>query len=421
MFFCFLICFCFSLHLAHSLLPPLPVSHRNGNLIRRTPASDPSRSVQLIIDLEALRPPRTVGTDTVTAGHGFLYFGGTDVDGPARLEIIFMRDDDTSAPTGIAARLVDYGLDNPNPFVRQKPGRTFYDLPETHIRNDAIMDPQTGAGQAFDTLVEDPIYRTGRMFTLDDNINDCFTYMERFLDDIGVQMNSEAIERFRLQKLWYSALHVHEGWTRMPMNNVVHITITGVNEDDREEAVWNFDLGTSCGKKRDASCTATRHAIPDVTDIDEQSILAVDPVTSNLPTSALDLDAEGDMTSNEKAASLGTTGIDSSVTVVRSGGVLSTFLALSKDTLTKLGVVANDLSGPLFVILDFIGREWKAAALGTANLIAGIASLFAPSGPVGVAIDLVVAVLFVSRSRSGHSESSCAKFTKQTSSSRSYQ
>ena len=166
-----------------------------------------------------------------------------------------------------------------------------------------------------------------------------------------------------------------------------------------------FDVVTDCKKK--AKRAGSR--VPTITPVEgenfgerDQSILAIDPVASDLPKRSLDLDPQGDLAENPlpKVTSLSVTDIASKGTLARSGGILTSFTTVGKSVLNDLKIAAEKLSGPAYIILEFINREWKGAAIGIANAAAAIAAGFAASGPVGWAIDIAINVLFLSMSSS---------------------
>ncbi len=402
------ILFTYSGHCLPSI-SPAPLKH--NEIIRRTSPSppdgisereNPSRTLQLIIDVVEEIAPVTLIENGVTyevmSAHGFLYFGGMEGNGPYKLEICIVDDLEgiVSNDRGLVLQGFDYTIANQDRLVSQYPGRIVVDLPDTTILNDAIIDPATGGGLAAKTLAQDPEYRIGPDYN--GRINDCFTYLERFLRNVGVEFSSEVQRIFTTTPLWYKTWTPAEGakyGQAIKIQEIVRAVVTG--ESSKSLKVFSaVNAGQSaCGgkTKRDGSCT-----LP--SDTKEENVFALDPNDSDLPANMLALDPVKDLAASSALAATNDT--ETKVTIARAGGVLKSFVTVGQEVLEKLGVGLQDLLGPAFVILEFIGKYWKMAAIGAVNTAAAIAAGFALEGPVGWIIDAAVFILFSSKSTCLH-------------------
>ena len=351
--------------------------------------------------------PRTVIEDgvayAVMAVHGFLYFGGTEDDGPYRLEVCMVDIIDAGNDRGLVLQGFDYTIANKDRQVSQRAGRLIIDLPETTIMNHEIIDPTTGDGIAYETLAQDPEYRIGTGLT--DGINDCFTYIERFITNIGIEVSSNVQRYFHIASLWYQSWSPEEN-ERYRATLPIKVMVRAVAVGDSSKSLTVFSIPEAeepaCEQnvKRDSSCALPSREVPDASDIEEKSVLAMDPIEADLPAQMLVLDPGGDLAASSAPAA--TTDIDTKVTIARAGGVLTTFVTVGEEVLEKLQIAAADLLGPAFVILEFIGKQWKMVAIGSVNTAAAIAAGFAPEGPVGWIIDAAIFILFASKSTRLH-------------------
>ena len=419
MLVCFLVYVCIlSTYFGHCLPSTSPAPLKHSEIVRRTspppsspdglsePDEYPSRTLQLIIDVVEEIAPVTLIENGVTyevmPAHGFLHFGGTDIDGPYRLEICVVEAV-ASNDKGLVLQGFEYTLANKDRLVSQYPGRIVVDLPDTIAQNRLIIDPTNGGGLAVETLVEDPEYRIGPEYS--GRINDCFTYLERFLNNIGTETSSEVQRIFDTSALWYKTWTPEEGakyGNTINIREIVLGTVTGENSKSLKVFTLPEPEESACEEKtkRDGSCTLPSREVPDASDIKEENVFAIDPNASDLPANMLALDPVNDLAASSALAA--TNDIETRVTIARAGGVLKSFVTVGQEVLEKLGVALQDLLGPAFVILEFIGKNWKMAAIGAVNTAAAIAAGFAPEGPVGWIIDAAVFILFSSKSTCLH-------------------
>ena len=104
---------------------------------------------------------------------------------------------------------------------------------------------------------------------------------------------------------------------------------------------------------------------------------------------------EGDTTPAGESPSFSVEGT-AEVAIVRSGGVVSVITSFAEKSLAVLGVAGIAVAA-VFIILDIIDGEFKAAAFGAAGVAAGVAGIAADllaAGPVATLIGLAVGVLF---------------------------
>jgi hypothetical protein len=83
----------------------------------------------------------------------------------------------------------------------------------------------------------------------------------------------------------------------------------------------------------------------------------------------------------------------SEIAVVRSGGVFNLVASFGQSSLETIRVAGAAVAA-LFIILDLVDGEFKAAAFGAAGLGAGLVAGLLVSGPVGLFFGAAVGVLF---------------------------
>ena len=80
--------------------------------------------------------------------------------------------------------------------------------------------------------------------------------------------------------------------------------------------------------------------------------------------------------------------------VVRSRGTVYTIASIAKTSLVEVAGVASTAILPVFIILDLINGDWKAAVLGAVAGVAGIAAAFLGSGPIGLLVGAAIGLFF---------------------------
>lgn len=240
-------------HISHSL-PSTSLAIPEYSQLSRRVGSGPLRPLFLVNDAAFNIAPRTVQvpqadgsvvTTTVEAGHGFLWWGGTAVDGPMRIEQCMHEGK-------LILRVWDYGLAHNADPIGAKPGRTKIQLADSTLRNHDLLDPaRGGGGGAYYTLMEDPVYRIGADHL--GNINDCYTYLKRLLIGASIPISAEAQNRFYLQDLWYYAFRPGDQVASVRIAAMGHVTPLGQGSEIR---VYDIPDENACQQKtkRESSC-----------------------------------------------------------------------------------------------------------------------------------------------------------------------
>jgi hypothetical protein len=84
---------------------------------------------------------------------------------------------------------------------------------------------------------------------------------------------------------------------------------------------------------------------------------------------------------------------DANIAVVRSAGTFAAVTSFAKSALVVLGVGAA-IEAVIFIILDIVLGQYKAAALGAATITLGLGASLLIGGPIGLIIGAAVATLF---------------------------
>ena len=237
---------------------------------------------------------------------------------------------------------------------------------------------------------KDANYRVGSGFAAD--INDCNTYVKYTCGAMGIGLPDELATLYEGSDKWQGK----QGNVQLDIKRIGLIPA-----GETKATVINLLSDEGCagaGKvKRAGTCTPKMEngGQKGGTSLDD---LAVNDAYKNNPSEMTDLSNDDTLVKAPASGMPSTT--DTSVTVARVAGKLSTLTAVGKEALNALGI-AGSIVGAAFVILDFINHNWVGGAIGAVGLAAGIVAGVLVTGPLGWIVGGAIAALFASKSSMG--------------------
>ena len=319
--------------------------------------------------------------------HSSVWYGGTNTDGPVKVEI--------GINTDVAPMLPDMGLhlrilNLPTSESGRKPpiqgNREIFEIGTTTMTNDDLFDFSKMEGFLTSVFFDDANYRVGETFALD--INDCNTYVRRLV----AGMNME------LPKRLSTILEGSDRWQGVQLRLNVDIKyVAYLSNGNPKPQVIELQSEEGCeggSKMKRRACSLTlsdEGGKGPGTFFDE---LALYDEYNNIPSDMTDLSDDDTLVETPPGGI--PTDVETESTMVRVGNDLKTITAIGKEALNVLGI-AGTMVGASFVILDFIDHNWVGAAIGAVGLAAGIAAVALVAGPLGWIIGGAITALFESK------------------------
>ena len=384
--------------------PLAALPHSSALNSRQNAQPPPLRPVYLIadVDMEAKAVSATTGKP-IFGLHTSLQIGGTNVDGPLRVEIGFneyamlqLRAFDfgvaqSGQPIGF------WGVSNSRRYVRQ--------TGQASVTNADIIDHQTGSGILSHVWKQDSLYRRGTGSAPNTGID----LIQRLLGALNLPAeasmaliygngeeyytsHSDTYEQ-QINDIWSirqpNSTSATEQWVRV-FDVVTNPAAPALMLDSRNASLGSGTL-TERHKRSENPLSFDQAAwFTDAVSQSEMNALPP-PATRKLPT--IQEEAKSAVAPFEHT--LGQTGSaglveTAEITVGRAAGmVLATYL-VSAGIAEALGAAV----GPFFVLLDMVEGQWLSAALcGIGVALGTIAGLLA-AGPVGWVFGAAIATLF---------------------------
>jgi len=370
----------------HALPSTLSTTFELGQLVPRNPVN-PSRDIILAFYFEDT--PRLVnGRELYLPHHSALWIKGTDHDGPLKIEVAIKENDD------FFVRVLDMTKQRAEHDPKGKGGGPAEVVGQTRVRNEAFFNPKTGRGLIYNSVGTDPKtsqYRSGPENR--DNLNTCHDVNNRIVQKLGGKLTPLA------QKLFDE----YDEYSKAHGENVKHEierikTWYAAAEDNGPpvpDRTYTFG-NTKCDDhpKRDGACQGK---IEDNKDLKAGSNeLITDPKASSFSQASLEIEDTDKIDGKYLAkANIGEAGKLSKFATVRAEGKVAAFTVVGREALSVLGA-AGTVAGAVFVILDFVDKQWVAGAIGAVAVGATLAATLA-TGPVGWVIGGIAVTLFLSK------------------------
>ena len=362
----------------------------NPSLLTRDPVTRPVYFV-IEYDLDTSRVSRE--GDLVMQSHSFLFVAGNDWDGPLKMEI--GSDPNIGKPHDLYIRAFDLTTANKD--------KTYYPIPDkrhvAHIMDTAhsnrdFIHPTIGNGFVANAWTQDVVYRSGVFFA--NNINNCHTFVRRLVEgQLGGRLDQTSLNLIDKGYRWVGQFKSIRD-VQVVYDLRLETATPGQVARDARNGLQKFLMCNNGIARRDQNCRG-QVSVPDhdatsqVEKFSQQNELALD--SSDYSESDLAADDPDTYTNNQIPDDTFKT---AKVSLVRSGGILTTFTAVGKEALAALGV-AGDVIGAAFVILDFVNHQWVGGAIGALGTVAGVAAGLAISGPLGWVIGGALIAFFASK------------------------
>ena len=319
--------------------------------------------------------------------HSSVWYGGTDTDGPVKVEIAINTDVAPMLPdVGLHLRILNLPTSESGKEPPIQGNREIFKIGTTTMTNDDLFDFSKMEGFLTTEFFEDANYRVGESSASD--INDCNTYVRRLL----AAMNME------LPKRLSNILAGSDRWQGVQRNLNVDIKYVGyLSDGNPKPQVIKLQLEEGCeggSKMKREACSLTLDNEGEKGPGTFYDELALYDEYKNIPSDMTDL--SDDDTLVETPAGGMPTDVETESTMARVGSDLKTLTAIGKEALSALGI-AGTIVGASFVILDFIDHNWVGGAIGAVGLAADIAAGALIAGPLGWIIEGAITALFGSK------------------------
>ena len=372
---------------------------------RQNTIPPPLRPVYLIadVDLEA-KAVSTKSGKPIFGLHTSIEIGGTNVEGPLRVEVGFnqyaklqIRASDfgvaqSGEPIGF------WGLTNSKRYVRQ--------TGQTSVTNTEIIDHQTGMGLLTKLWNQNPIYRRGGGSTPNTGID----LVQRLLGALNLPTEPSMALIYTNGEEYYTDFAdpyeqtITDVWSIKQTNNnsttnewfrvfdVVTNPATPILKLDSRNASLGGDTLTERHKRSDDPALTYNQAVwytDAITQAEMESLPP--PATSQLPT----VQEEGKTAVSPFENTIGQKGAagiveTTEITVARAAGMVLAAYMTSAGIAEALGAAV----GPAFVLLDMIQGEWLAGACVLIGVALGTIAGLMAAGPVGWFFRGALATLF---------------------------
>ena len=371
---------------------------------RQNANPSPLRPVYLIadVDLEAKAVSSKSGKP-IFGLHTSIEIGGTNVDGPLRVEVGFnqlARLQIRASDFGVAQSgqpIGFWGVTNSRRYVRQ--------TGQSAVTNAEIIDHQTGTGLLTKVWNQNSFYRRGGGSTPNTGID----LVQRLLGALNLPTEPSMALIYTNGEEYYTDFAdpyqqtVTDVWSIKQSNSnltanewvrvfdVVTNPATPILKLDNRNASSGGDTLTERHKRSEDPATYNQAAwyTDTITQAEMESLPP--PATRQLPT----VQEEGKSAVSPFENTIGQKGAaglveTTEITVARAAGmVIATFMT-SAGLAEALGAAV----GPFFVLLDMVQGEWLAAALCGIGVALGTVAGLMAAGPVGWFFGGALATLF---------------------------
>ena len=388
-----------------SLLSPLAAFPHPITLgPRQNAVPPPLRPVYLIADVDMESKAVSSKTGKPIFGlHTSMQIGGTNVDGPLRVEVGFnaynklqIRASDLGvAQTGQAIGF--WGPATTRRYVRQ--------TGQTAVTNAEVIDHQTGTGLIAKVWNQNTLYRRGGGLTPNTGID----LIQRLLGALNLPVEPSIALIYSNGEEYYTDFAdpyqqtITDVWSiQKPSNNlttndwvrvfdVVTNPTTAVLKLDSQNASLGGDSLTEKHKRSDAPATYDESLWYTEAITQAQMESLPPPATKQLPT----IQEEGKSAVAPFENTIGQRGAagiveTAEITVARAAGMILATYTVGSGIAEALGAAV----GPIFVLLDMVQGEWLSAALCAIGVALGTVAGLMAAGPVGWFFGGALATLF---------------------------
>ena len=391
--------------LVHFLSSSLAALSHPTTLGSRQNTQPPSlRPVYLIADVDMEAKAISSKTGKPIFGlHTSLEIGGTNVDGPLRVEVGFnqyatlqIRASDfgvaqSDQPIGF------WGVSNSRRYVRQ--------TGQTSVTNAEIIDHQTGTGFLAQVWNQYPLYRRGKGSAPNTGID----LIQRLVGALNLTTEPSMALIYSNGEEYYTSYSdpyeqtIHSIWSIAETNStsmtngwvrvfdVVTNPVTPVLMLDSRNASQGSGTLTERRKRSENPAAYDQAAwFTDAVSQAEMNNLPL-PATRKLPT--IQEESKSAVAPFEHTlAQTGSAGIvaTAEITMGRAAGVVVATYLIGEGIAEALGAAV----GPFFVLLDMVNGKWLSAALCAIGLVLGAVSSMLAAGPVGWIFGAALATLF---------------------------
>ena len=371
---------------------------------RQNANPSPLRPVYLIadVDLEAKAVSSKSGKP-IFGLHTSIEIGGTNVDGPLRVEVGFnqlARLQIRASDFGVAQSgqpIGFWGVTNSRRYVRQ--------TGQSAVTNAEIIDHQTGTGLLTKVWNQNSLYRRGGGSTPNTGID----LVQRLLGALNLPTEPSMALIYTNGEEYYTDFAdpyqqtVTDVWSIKQSNSnltanewvrvfdVVTNPATSILKLDNRNVSSGGDTLTERHKRSEDPATYNQAAwyTDAITQAEMESLPP--PATRQLPT----VQEEGKSAVSPFENTIGQKGAaglveTTEITVARAAGMVVATFMTSAGLAEALGAAV----GPVFVLLDMVQGEWLAAALCGIGVALGTVAGLMAAGPVGWFFGGALATLF---------------------------
>ena len=335
--------------------------------------------------------------------HTSLQIGGTNVDGPLRVEVGFntyatLQLRATDLGVAQSGQPIGYwGISNSRRYVRQ--------TGQTSLTNADIIDHQTGTGLLAQVWNQNPVYRRGGGLTPNTGID----LVQRLLGALKLPTESSMALIYSNGEEFYTdssdsySQTITNVWSiQQPIDNsttsdwvrvfdlVTNPATPALLLDSRNTTLGSGTLTERHKRSEDPSAYDQTAWFTDaVTQAEMESLPP--PPTRALPT----IQEEGKSAVSPFEGTLGQRGSaglveTAEITIARTAGVMLATYMISEGVAEALGGGV----GPIFVLLDMVNGQWLSAAMVAVGVVLGTVAALSVAGPVGWIFGLALGTLF---------------------------